>query len=97
MDDVIRQADSFRHKVQDYCDNTNLPQVHQFRDELQKFYNETKAHKSPDYLFNEVKRLESMVDGFKNTDGMFNPTDVHEMYKRTKELEETLRHLSSAS
>ncbi len=97
MDDFISQADNFRHKAQDYCDDDSKPQAQQFRASLQDLYNDAKAHKTPDYLFTELKKIEGMVQGFKNTEGMYNPTDVDDMYDRTKQMEQMLRQLSAAS
>ena len=97
MDDIIQQADNFRHKAQDYSDDNSNPQVQRFRSSLQDLYNGAKAHKTPDYLFSELKHIEGMVQGFKNTDGMYNPSDVDDMYDRTKQMEEMLRQLSAAS
>lgn len=97
MDDFIREADNLRHKAQDYCDDANNPKVQQFRASLQDLYGDAKAHKTPDYLFSELKSIENMIQGFKNTDGLFDSEHVDDMYDRAKQMQQMLRQLSALS
>jgi hypothetical protein len=95
MEDIVRMMDDFRHRAQDYCDNPSDQAAVGLRGRLQDVFNEAKARKAPDYLFEHVKEIESMVQGLKNTEGIFSPADVDDMYDRCQDLKKKLRELSA--